>query len=222
MMVRYRLIACVALSTFATGCLSVRLDRSGIDKAVFENGIDEGVFSPQVDYSDPVLKNRKIIVNSDINALVARHVVSKLFFLNQESEARPIDLYLNTDGGSFDDSMSICEAIRAIKAPVNVWAFVDVRSAGISILMSATGHRIATPNSVFLIHGPRISKNTPERYVEIMTECYINPLKERTTLPKKWFPLAAGTIHVLNANEALKYGLVDRVLPNKPSEATSQ
>ena len=79
------------------------------------------------------------------------------------------------------------------------------------LLTSATGHRIATPNSVFLIHGPVVSQKTPEDYASIMMDFYTQGLREHTALPKEWFPLDADAIHVLNASDALKYELVDTI-----------
>ncbi len=181
----------------------------------------EGVLDPKVDYSDPVLKDRKIILNSTINEGTAKQVFSKLLYLNSIDPTKPIDLYLNTPGGDADNALTIVEAIEQIEAPVNVWAFVDVRSAGILVLISATGKRIATPNSVFLIHGGEKEGRAPKNYVRIMKGNYERILRSKAKLPADWFPLKEDTIHVLTPEEALKFKLIDTISresesPNKP------
>ena len=179
----------------------------------------EGVLDPKVDYSDPVLKDRKIILNSAINEVTVKQVFSKLLYLNSIDPTKPIDLYLNTPGGTFNQAFTIVEAIEQIEAPVNVWAFVAVRSAGILVLISATGKRIATPNSFFLIHGGK--GRVPKDYARIMEGNYERILRSKAKLPADWFPLKADTIHVLTPEEALKFKLIDTISresesPNKP------
>lgn len=201
-----KIIAMLIIAFSFTGCGLFRLH-------VLSN-LPELVFDKNIDYSSPLLNQRIIILNSDIGPHSATKVISKLFYLNSKDKTKPIDIYLNTDGGDIDAAFMIIETIKIIEAPVNVWAFVDVRSAGIIILQAATGNRIGTENSIFLIHGVSYSGYNPQ-YLELMKKYYIVQLLKRSNLPKEWFPLKPDVIHIITPSEALKYGLIDFIVPDK-------
>ena len=211
-----QIITLVAMTAFFTGCgmFKMRLTFPNLSKRIVKDAIDKGIIDPKIDYNSPLLNQRIIIINSDINRLTATKVISKLFYLNSKDKSKVIDIFLNTEGGDGHAAFTIIEAINKIKAPVNVWAFVEASSAGIIILQAATGKRIATSNSIFLIHGGIFSENCDKKYVDIMNNNYLALLKKKSKLPEKWFPLKPDIAHILSPEEALKYGLIDVIKSN--------
>ncbi len=102
-------IAIIIINFSIAGCASVRNNISDLLSLVYPMGIDSGVYVSSVDYTDPVLNARKIIINVDINALTANQIASKLIYLNEQNSEEIIDLYLNTNGGEIEDAFIICE-----------------------------------------------------------------------------------------------------------------
>ena len=173
----------------------------------------EGTYDGPLDYSDPLLAERKIVLSSNLNPGATRAVVSKLLYLNAKSPKQPINLYLRTNGGKYNDAFAIIDTMRLIDAPVNVWAVGGCWSAGTVILTSATGLRIASRNAQIMVHANLdVPTGAEKNNEEAMNRERINALyQKRAHLPDNWFPLTGGKKYYISAKAAHVYGLIDEI-----------
>lgn len=193
-----------------------------VAEAVIDRLIEQGVLRPSIDYDDPLLASRKIVVSGEINAITARHVVSKLLWLGQQDPSRPIDLYLRTNGGWGNDAFAICDAMQVLPCPVNTWAMGSCESAGASILAAGTGVRRVMPHSLVSLHF--VEEEGDERW------SWERGSREReeafwaryAKLPKEFSPFTGDRLRALSPQEAVEYGVADEVVPfRKRPAATS-
>ncbi len=178
-----------------------------VDIAV-DAGFHDSVLRPD----DPLLKDRSILLNHAVNARTARDIASRLIFLNSVDSSAPIDLYISTPGGWPDSAFTIIDAMRLIDAPVNTWAVGGCYSAGALILTSGTGRRFATDNAIIMIHANATDSLAPYSYDRLARVRYENAFRHASELPDAWYPMTADSAYYLNAEEALKFKLVDEVV----------
>jgi ATP-dependent protease ClpP protease subunit len=105
----------------------------------------------------------------------------------------------------------IRHTIDELKAPIDTYNVGYCASTAALIFQAATGRRYARPHAVFVLHAvsgePAELRSRFTRYVE-------RALRRRSRLPDVWFPLDA-TMRVFDAQEALAYGFVDAVIPER-------
>lgn len=208
-------VLALALS-IAMGC-TFDLTITGSDRWV-EEAIDSGAVEGAVDFGSPLLAQRCIVVNRNINAVSARQVVSQLLYLDRLAQGEPINLYLNSRGGGMSDALAIIETMRSLGSPVNTHAMADCQSAGALVLAAGTGQRTAYPSSVIVIHGARQTSGPAlARYTQLMNSVYHGLWRDIARLPEEWFPMAPDRYHVLSAEDALRLRVVDRIAPGLAS-----
>lgn len=218
-------VAVVALMAVANTLRSLRaLDQALSDPGTLaEAVIDEVLTSipsdPHLRADDPLITSRQILVTANINERTAKDVVARLLYLNRLDPARPIDLYLSTQGGWVDSAFTIIDAMQLIEAPVNTWAIGGCYSSGTLILAAGTGRRYSTPNSVLMIHasldqGSKASYS----YERLALQRYERIWRLRAALPDSWFPMTGGDEYYLSPREALDFKLIDEIRPlrNRP------
>ncbi len=175
--------------------------------------IFEGTYERPLDYSDPLLAERKIVLSSNLNPGATRAVVSKLLYLNAKSPKKPINLYLRSNGGNYNDAFAIIDTMRLIDVPVNVWAVGGCQSAGTVILTSATGLRIASRNAQIMVHADLdVPTSAEKNNEEAMNRERVGALyKKRAHLPDNWYPLTGGKKYYISAQSAHVYGIIDEI-----------
>ena len=167
--------------------------------------------SRRIDFADPVLLHRQILLFGDIDDEAARRAVQELLFLDGQSQ-NPIDLFLMTPGGEFKSAFSIEEVMRLIQSPVNTYALSECNSGGALLLAAGTGKRKAFRGAMIIVHGVKVHGKPPHGALEQIQNAYTQFWRERTHLPEAWLPIPPDTIHVLSAEQALQYGLVDELI----------
>jgi len=171
---------------------------------------EEGIFYPSNDLDDPLLKHRKVVINTAMNEQTTKEVVRKLLFLNAIDSTAPIDLYISTQGGWYDSAFTIIDTFQAITAPVNTFCIGGCYSAGAIVVASGTGERIAYSNSLLSIHIVYGDKSDTRPYAELPDR--VNTLLQKITkLPKEWFPLEDDRNYYLTAFDAEKFDLIDEI-----------
>ena len=184
-----------------------------------ERIVAEGVLYPSGDLSDPLLAHRKIVLTHAMNESTTKEVVRKLLYLNAIDNSLPIELYISTQGGWYDSAFTIIDTFHAISAPVDTICIGGCYSAGLILMVSGTGRRVAHSNSHFSAHisygyegDSRPFSEQPDR-----VNAY---LKEFSGLPKDWFPLEDDRDYYFTAKQALDYKVVDQVIdhPNHSSK----
>jgi len=173
---------------------------------------------------DPLLADRKIFVTANINEYTAKDVAARLLYLNARDARRPIDLYLSTQGGLVDGAFTIIDVMNLIDAPVNTWAIGGCYSAGALILAAGTGTRFATPNAMLMVHAS-LDEDLKESYSyeRLALQRYERIWRQRAALPDDWFPMVGGEEYYLSPQEALRFKLIDAIVPaDDPTHHTAQ
>lgn len=170
-----------------------------------------------------LLKDRIIMLNGEVNDVSSNLIVAQLLFLESEDPDKDIYLYINSPGGSVTAGMAIYDTMQYIKCDVSTICMGLAASMG-SFLLSAgaKGKRFSLPNSEIMIHQPlggfqgqvtdidihakRMLK-TKDRLNKILSENTNKPLEEiKKDVERDYF---------MDADEAVEYGLIDKVIKNK-------
>ena len=165
----------------------------------------------RVDFADPVLNSRQILLFGAIDQRTAEIAIQKLLFLDGKNH-NPIDLYLQTPGGDTKYAFAIEETMRLVHSPVNTYALSECNSGGAMLLAAGTGKRRAFHGAVIILHGLVVHGNPPAGFVERIQDSYTDFWRKRTHLPQSWLPLPFGSERVLTAGQSLEYGIIDEVV----------
>jgi ATP-dependent Clp protease protease subunit len=164
-----------------------------------------------LDYSDPLLNRRQILLFGLIDARAAQSTIQRLLYLDGKSHD-PIDLYLHTPGGEIKHALAIEQTMRLLRSPVNTYAFSECNSGGALLLAGGTGKRRAFRGGIVVIHGITIHGKPPAELRDLVNNSYTQFWQDRSRLPDSWLPLPPGILHFLSAEQALEYGLVDEIV----------
>jgi len=171
---------------------------------------DQNATAP-IDFADPVLNHRQVLLFGDIDEKAAERTIQKLLFLEGKGH-EPIDLYLMTPGGEFKSAFAIEHVIRSLKSPVNTYALSECNSGGAVLLASGTGKRRAFRGAMVIVHGMLVRGKPPVAVTQQIQDGYTRFWRERARLPESWLPIPPNTVHVLSAEQALEYQLVDEII----------
>lgn len=168
---------------------------------------------------DKMLKTRTILISGEINKELAERVVRQLIILETESD-EPIYVFIDSPGGDADAGYAIFDMIRFVKPQVYTVGMGLVASAGSLILLAADkDHRVATPNSHYLIHQPLSGMRGVATEIEIHAKeiermkARINKLiSEETGQPIDKVEKDTDRDFWMNAEEAKGYGLVSEIV----------
>ena len=164
-----------------------------------------------IDFSNPVLARRQILVFGELDDQAAERATQQLLFLDNQSHD-PIDLYLMTPGGEFKAAMAIEQVMRMIKSPVNTYALAECNSGGALLLAAGTGKRRAFHGAMIILHGLKVQGRPPHGTFTVIQNSYTQFWRQHARLPESWLPIPPDTLHVLTAEQALQYGLVDELV----------
>lgn len=173
-----------------------------------------------MDIYSRLLNDRIIVLSDEVNSTTASLVVAQLLFLEGQDKDKDISLYINSPGGSVTDGMAIYDTMQYIKCDVSTICMGMAASMGAFLLSSgAKGKRFALPNSEIMIHQPSGGAQGQATEINIVAE---QILKTRTKLNsilayntgKSIDEIAKDTErdNYMTAQEALEYGLIDRVI----------
>ncbi|WP_449220936.1 ATP-dependent Clp protease proteolytic subunit [Tistrella mobilis] len=171
-----------------------------------------------------LLKERIIFLNGQVDDDVAALVCAQLLFLEAEDPGKPISLYINSPGGVVTSGLAMYDTMRYIRAPVHTLCMGTARSMGSFLLMAGTtGQRAALPNASILVHQPsggfqgqasdilihaEETLRVKQRLIRLYAEhCHRTPEEVERTLDRDRF---------MTAEEALEWGLIDRILDRRP------
>ena len=168
------------------------------------------------------LEQRRVFLWDVVDDNTAKDVVTRLLYLDADKPGEPITFFINSPGGMVTAGMAIYDTMKLIKSPVHTVCMGLAASMG-SILLSggAKGHRYIYPNGEVMIHQPSIGGMFQGRSVEI--EIQARQIRRTKEVGAKILADNCGkTIeqimtdfdrdYWMNADEAVKYGIVDKVI----------
>ena len=170
-----------------------------------------------------LLKERIIFLSEEVNDVTASLVVAQLLFLESEDPNKDIHFYINSPGGSVTAGMAIYDTMNYIKCDVSTMCIGMAASMGAFLLAGGTkGKRLALPNAEVMIHQPSGGAQGQATEIQIVAEKILQTKKKLNEI------LAANTgqplevnerdtvrDHYMTAEEAMKYGLIDRVITGR-------
>lgn len=172
-----------------------------------------------------LLKDRIVMLDTDVNDHSASLVVAQMLFLESENPDADILFYINSPGGSVTAGLAIYDTMQFIKPDVSTIVLGQACSMG-SLLASsgAAGKRLMLPNARHMIHQPSGGARGMQSDIEIsykeitylkrrLTEIYVRHNSAGKTYEE--FERDMDRDFFMSANEALHYGLVDRVVDQR-------
>lgn len=170
-----------------------------------------------------VLKDRIIFVNGEINNDMSQIVISQLLYLESENKDKDITMYINSPGGAVTDTFAILDVMNTIKPDVSTVCIGEACSGGSVLLAGGTkGKRFILPNAEVMIHQPLGGAQGQATDIEIRANHINRTKKKLVELYSKWTgkstKIIAQTIERdawFTAEEAVKFGLVDKIVEKK-------
>jgi ATP-dependent Clp protease protease subunit len=196
-----------ALQTQGLGYVPMVIEQSGRGERAY-------------DIYSRLLKERVVFLVGEVNEMTANVIVAQLLFLESENPDKDIALYINSPGGSVSAGLAIYDTIQFIKPAVSTMCIGQAASMGALLLTAgAKGKRFCLPNSRVMIHQPLGGFRGQASDIEIHAR-EILLLKQRLNeIMAKHTGQDVATVgkdtdrdNFLSAEQAVQYGLVDRVL----------
>ena len=167
-----------------------------------------------------LLRERIIFLGSEIDDDVANSIVAQLLLLDSENPEKDIMLYINSPGGVITAGLAIYDTMQLIKADVSTICLGDAASMGAFLLSGgAKGKRLALPNARIMIHQPLGGAKGQATDIEIEAKeilrmkTMLNELMaEHTGQKVEKIKKDTERDNFMTAQEALEYGLIDRII----------
>ena len=170
-----------------------------------------------------LLKDRIIMLDTDVNSTSASLIVAQMLFLESTSPGKPINFYINSPGGSVSAGMSIYDTMQFIKSPIHTTVMGIAASMGSFLAMAGEkGKRAILPHARHMIHQPsggasgmasdvEIQYKELQYWKETLTDIYVT----HTGQPKDIVSKDMDRDFYMSAKESIKYGLTDFIAEKK-------
>jgi len=180
---------------------------------------DTGRGERAMDIYSRLLKDRIVFIGTEINDQVANTVIAQLLFLRAEDPKKDVNIYVNSPGGLLTSGLAIYDTMKFMGYDINTYCLGLAASMAALILSAGTkGKRFALPNSRIMLHQPSGGVTGTAADIAIMAE-------EIIRLKRLCAAIVAGTTgnplekilgdserdFYMDAEEALKYGLIDKI-----------
>jgi ATP-dependent Clp protease protease subunit len=171
-----------------------------------------------------MLNKRRVFLSTQVDQESAKDVIRKLWYLEAKDPGKPILFVINSPGGSVDCGFAIWDQFKMITSPVTTLVTGLAASMGSLLsLVSGKGKRFATPRSRIMIHQPRIMGAIRGQATDLEIQAK-EILKTRNELIEIYMEATGKSFEEiehsldrdtwLSAEEALKFGLIDKVVKN--------
>lgn len=167
-----------------------------------------------------LLKERIIFLGGPINDAVANTIIAQLLFLDNQASEEDIKIYINSPGGSVSAGLAIYDTMQYVKSDVSTICVGMAASMGAVLLAAGKkGKRLSLPNSEIMLHQVMGGAEGQASDIEISAK-HILKIKERlnkilakhTGQPLKRIESDTDRDFYISADEAKKYGIVDRII----------
>lgn len=185
----------------------------------------EGRFERAYDIYSRLLRDRVIFLGSDVNEHSANLIIAQMLFLENQDPNKDIIFYVNSPGGSVYDGLAIIDTMNYVKCDIQTVGVGMQASMGAVLLSNGTrGKRLILPNSKVMIHQPwstgrdRASVTEMEitlREMQDIKKRLVDILAKNTGQNKDKVEKDADRDFWMSAEEATKYGIVDKVIDTR-------
>lgn len=204
------------LNTQALGMVPIVVEQSGRGERAY-------------DIYSRLLRERVVFLVGPVMDVTANLVVAQLLFLESENPDKDISFYINSPGGSVSAGMAMFDTMQFVKPDVSTLCMGVAASMGAFLLAAgAKGKRFALPNARVMIHQPSGGAHGQASDIEIQAReiLYLRErlnriLSERTGQPIERIERDTDRDNFMSADDAVSYGLIDRVLSNRSEGAPS-
>jgi ATP-dependent Clp protease protease subunit len=170
-----------------------------------------------------LLKNRIIIIGSDINDSIANSVIAQMLYLEQEDPDAEISLYINSLGGEISSGLAIYDTMQFVRPDVSTLCMgLSASMAAVLLAGGAVGKRYALPHSTMVIHQPMggaygQATDIGIRATEILRikEELNSILANHTGQPIEKIRVDTERDFYMTAEQAKEYGLIDEIVSNR-------
>ncbi len=177
-----------------------------------------------------LLKDRIILLGSQVDDHVSSLICAQLLFLESEDPEKEIYMYINSPGGAVTAGMAIYDTMQYISAPVATLCMGQAASMGALLLAAGeAGMRYALPHSRILIHQPLGGTQGQATDVEIQAKEIMRLkadlnriLASHTGQTLKKIEKDTDRDYFMSAQEAKEYGLIDKIMVSRKETGTSK
>jgi len=170
-----------------------------------------------------LLNDRIIMLCDEVNDVTASLVVAQMLYLEGMDQDKDINLYINSPGGSITAGMAIYDTMNYLKCDVSTICIGMAASMGAFLLSAgAKGKRMATPHAEIMIHQPMGGTRGQASDIKIHAERILRTrntlnklMAEQTGQPLEIIERDTDRDYFMQAQEALDYGLVDKILTKR-------
>ena len=174
----------------------------------------------QMSLDDMLLENRIVFLIGEINYESAARIIMKMLYLDNLKRGTEISLYINSPGGSVDDTMAIYDTMRFVSSPIATYCIGRAQSGAAIILAAGTkGKRHTLPHAKIMLHQVWGGVTGQAADIKIQAEEIIKAkrminelLAKHTGQPIEKIAAETERDRYMTAQEAHEYGLIDEVL----------
>ncbi|MBN8731236.1 MAG: ATP-dependent Clp protease proteolytic subunit [Acidobacteria bacterium] len=174
-----------------------------------------------------LLKENIIFIGTPIDDQVANLVIAQMLFLASEDPEKDISLYINSPGGSITSGLAILDTMNLVEPDIVTYCVGQAASmAAVLLACGAKGKRFALPNARVLIHQPHASGiggqatdiDIYAKEILRMREILNKILADATGQPLDKLQRDVDRDYILEAPQAVQYGLVDKIISSRAGE----
>ncbi len=203
--------------------------------STYNSTVPTGAFWPSViqqeargervyDLPSRLLRDRIVFVTGQVEDTMASSICMQLLFLEAENPKKEISMYINSPGGVVTSGLSIYDTMQFIRCPVSTIVMGQAASMGSLLAVGgAKGMRYALPNASIMVHQPSggfqgqvtdimIHARNVERIKKRLNEIYV----QHTGRSLKEVEEALERDNFMTAEEALKFGHIDKIIEHRP------
>ena len=168
-----------------------------------------------------LMAERKIFIEGEINPDAAAGFVKKVMYLNRESETLPIDVLINSPGGSINAGMLMYDVIQASRAPIRMYCIGMAYSMGAVLFACGRSGRYMLPHSELMLHEPllgsEVTGNTTS--IKAVSDTLLEKRRQMNEILVKHtgrsmeeMEKATAYDHFFTPEESVAFGLCDEIV----------
>ena len=170
-----------------------------------------------------LMQDRIVLLGGEVNDDSANLIVAQLLFLQAQDPKKPVNMYINSPGGSVTAGLAIYDTMQFISCPGYTYCIGQAASMGAVLLTAGEkGHRFSLPNARIMIHQPWGGAEGKASDIEITCQEILRLkqklneiLSSHSGQPMENVVRDTDRDHFMSAEEACKWGLIDQVLVPK-------